>query len=139
MAKIALDIALLAQSEVAEVTVRAGGSSSMPEKRNPIDAVRGRAAAEACKGFAAMIAASPVHELDRGIGAWHLEWLAMPLMFQSAAAAVEAVDDCLASLEVDAATMTSRVKPEDVDALRTIDPRQMDRVLARFDKVLPSR
>jgi len=139
MAKIALDVALLAQSEVAEVIVRAGGSSSMPEKRNPIDALRGRAAAEACKGFAAMIAASPVHELDRGVGAWHLEWLAMPLLFQSAAAAVEAVDGCLASLEVDAATMTSRVQPEDMDALRAIDPRQMDRVLARFDKVVPSR
>ncbi|MEX1133329.1 MAG: lyase family protein [Acidimicrobiia bacterium] len=139
MEKVAVDIALLAQSEVAEITVRPGGSSSMPEKRNPIDAIRGRAAAEACKGFAAMITTSPAHELDRGVGAWHLEWLAIPMLFQSAAAAVEAVDGCLASLEVDTATMDSRVDPGDLESLRAIDPRQMNRVFARFDRVVLSQ
>ncbi|HSM43993.1 MAG TPA: lyase family protein, partial [Acidimicrobiia bacterium] len=35
MAKIGSDVALLASSTIAEIRVRSGGSSSMPEKRNP--------------------------------------------------------------------------------------------------------
>jgi hypothetical protein len=61
------------------------------------------------------------------------------MLFQSAAAAVEAVDGCLASLEVDTATMDSRVDPGDLESLRAIDPRQMKRVLARFDRVVLSQ
>ena len=37
---------LLASSDIAEIRVRPGGSSSMVEKRNPIDSVRAVAAAE---------------------------------------------------------------------------------------------
>ena len=45
-AKIALDIELLAQDEVAEVLIaRGGGSSTMPHKQNPIAAVRARGCA----------------------------------------------------------------------------------------------
>ena len=43
--KIALDVILLAQTEVGEVTVLAGGSSAMPHKRNPASAVVAVAAA----------------------------------------------------------------------------------------------
>ncbi|HEY7703283.1 MAG TPA: lyase family protein, partial [Acidimicrobiia bacterium] len=46
MAKVAADIALLSQAGVDEVAVRAGGSSSMAGKRNPIDAIHALAAAE---------------------------------------------------------------------------------------------
>ena len=48
MGKIGTDLALLAQSEVAELKMRPGASSSMDHKRNPIDAIRAVAAAGAC-------------------------------------------------------------------------------------------
>jgi 3-carboxy-cis,cis-muconate cycloisomerase len=134
MAKIAVDIALLAQSEVAEVRVRAGGSSSMGEKRNPIDAIRAVAAAEVCSGAAAMVTAGRPHELDRAIGGWHVEWLAIPLLFQTAAAAVEGVSMSLGSLEVDADRMRSQVGQMGVEPNHDQD--LINRVLSEFELVV---
>ncbi|HET9259400.1 MAG TPA: lyase family protein [Acidimicrobiia bacterium] len=107
MAKIATDVALLASSSIAEVQVRAGGSSSMPGKANPIDSIRAVAAATACTGAVAMLTAAPSHELDRGVGAWHVEWFAVPLVFRTTAASVEAMRSCLVSLVVDSKAMAA--------------------------------
>ncbi|MGH8949120.1 MAG: lyase family protein, partial [Acidimicrobiia bacterium] len=85
MAKIGLDVALLASSDIAEITVRSGGSSSMSGKRNPIDSVRAMAAAELATAAAGMITGDRLSELDRGIGGWHAEWVALPLVFQATA------------------------------------------------------
>ena len=109
MARVGVDVALLASSDIAEVRVRAGGSSSMGEKRNPIDSIRAVAASELATAAAGMITGARLSELDRGIGGWHAEWVALPLVFQSTAATVEAMTDCLGSIEVDAETMSSRV------------------------------
>lgn len=136
MAKIAGDIVLLAQSNIAEVMVRPGGSSSMPEKRNPIDAIRARATAEACRGFATMITSPARPELDRGIGGWHLEWFALPQVFATAGAAVEAIDLCLEGLTVDTVRMAAPVTGEDLKTLQAVDARQIDRVLTRFDRLV---
>lgn len=105
MAKIATDIALLASSQIGEVRVRSGGSSSMPGKENPIDAIRAVAAATACSGAVAMLTSGPPQELDRGIGGWHVEWLALPLVFRTTAASVEAMRMGVLSLVVDAGAM----------------------------------
>jgi 3-carboxy-cis,cis-muconate cycloisomerase len=73
--KIAVDVTLLAQSEIAEVSTAApGGSSSMPHKRNPTAAILITAGAARAPGLIATMyaAASPEHE--RAIGAWHSEW-----------------------------------------------------------------
>jgi len=103
--KLASDLVLLAQSDVGEVRMRGGGSSSMPHKQNPIDAVRARAAGAATLHFAAALLTSGPHELDRAAGAWHLEWLLVPLLFHAAAATVEATHAALAGLEVDVTRM----------------------------------
>ncbi|HET8754902.1 MAG TPA: lyase family protein, partial [Solirubrobacteraceae bacterium] len=51
--KVALDVVLLAQTEVGEVAEPSaggrGGSSAMPHKRNPVGAIRARAAARAVR------------------------------------------------------------------------------------------
>jgi 3-carboxy-cis,cis-muconate cycloisomerase len=125
MARVGLDVALLASSDVAEITVRSGGSSSMAGKQNPMDSVRAVAAAEVCTAAAQVITAGRLAELDRGIGGWHAEWAALPLVFQRTAAATEAMTGCLASLEVDAEKMAAPV-----DTRPEIDPRLIDRVLA---------
>ena len=131
MARIGADVALLASSDIAEVRVRSGRSSSMAEKRNPIDAIRAVAAAEACTGAASMVAGARSSELDRGVGGWHVEWLALPLVFQTAAASVEAMTTCLQSLEVDSGQMASRA-----GAAPALDPRLIDRVVAAFEEMV---
>jgi 3-carboxy-cis,cis-muconate cycloisomerase len=131
MARIGGDVAILASSDIAEVRVRPGESSSMGGKRNPIDAIRAVAAAEACGGAASMVTGGRAQELDRGVGGWHVEWLAIPLVFQTTAAAVEAMTVCLESLEVDGAQMSSRSGPGPV-----LDPGLIDRVLAEFETMV---
>jgi len=133
MAKIAGDIAILASSDVSEISVRSGGSSSMPGKRNPIDSIRALAAASACSGAVTMLTSAPPPELDRGVGSWHVEWLAVPLAFGAAAAAVEAMRVCLDSLEVDPDAMASHI----VGDITPGGDDQIDAVLTRARSVLP--
>lgn len=75
VAKPALDITLLASTEVGEVEEAApGGSSAMPHKRNPVAAITARAAASRVPGLVATVLASMDHEHQRAAGAWHAEW-----------------------------------------------------------------
>ena len=134
MARAGIDVALLASSDIAEITVRSGGSSSMSDKRNPIDSVRAVAAAELATAAAGMITGARLSELDRGIGGWHAEWVALPLVFQATAATVEAMTHCLDSIEVDAGAMSARVNEP-----ASIDQRLIDGVLAEFDRIVGSR
>ncbi|HSK07389.1 MAG TPA: lyase family protein, partial [Acidimicrobiia bacterium] len=131
MARIGADVALLASGDIAEVRARPGASSSMTGKQNPIDAIRAVAAAEACTGAASMIVAARSPELDRGVGGWHVEWLALPLVFETTAASVEAMTTCLRSLQVDSVQMTSRA-----GAAPVLDPRLIDRVVADFEEMI---
>ena len=41
------------------------------------------------------------HEFERGLGSWHAEWFALPLVLQTAGAAMEAIGDALGSLDVE--------------------------------------
>ena len=98
MATIGTDLSLLAHDGA--VRMRAGGSSSMPGKRNPIDAIRAIAAAEACAGAASVVTRGRPHELERGVGGWHAEWWALPMALQTCGAAVEAIGRAVDTLEV---------------------------------------
>ncbi len=134
MARVGLDIALLGSSDIAEITVRPGRSSSMGEKRNPIDSVRAIAAAELATAGAVMITGARLSELDRGIGGWHAEWVGLPLVFQATAATVEAMTDCLGSVEVDGGRMSALVTE-----VVSIDQGLIDGVLAEFERVTGAR
>ncbi len=73
--KPALDITLLASTEVGEVEEDApGGSSAMPHKRNPVAAITARAAVRRVPGLVSTALASMDHEHQRAAGAWHAEW-----------------------------------------------------------------
>src|SRR5439155_1351019 len=79
--KIALDVVLLAQTEVGEVAEAAGGgrggSSTLPHKRNPIGAVVARACAQRARAAAGVLLGAMAHEHERAAGAWHAEWEAL--------------------------------------------------------------
>jgi 3-carboxy-cis,cis-muconate cycloisomerase len=101
--KVGVDIADLVQ--LGEITTRSGGSSAAAGKRNPIDAMRAVAASEVCLGVATVITHAKPHELERGLGSWHAEWFAVPVVLQTAAAAVEAAGAALASLQVEPSSL----------------------------------
>lgn len=102
--KVAIDVVHLVQ--LGEISTRSGGSSAAVGKHNPIDAMRASAAAEACLGVAGIVLHAKSHEFERGVGSWHAEWFALPLIFQTAAAALEAIGAALASLQVEPSTST---------------------------------
>lgn len=109
--KVAGDVVLLAQTEVGEVTESAdgaGGSSTMPHKRNPIAAVLARAAAAQAPGLVAtLLAATPEHQ--RGAGPWHAEWRPLTELLRTTGSAAHWVRAGLARLEVDTERMRSNV------------------------------
>ena len=132
LAKVALDVALLSQSSIGELRTRPGGSSSMPEKENPVDAVRILAAAAVCRGAAAMVLEAGPHELDRALGSWQVEWVAVPAVFQAASAAIDAAGTLLTALEVDSGAMSARTG----DKAPPFDRRMIDSVLDRYSQVI---
>ncbi len=130
-AKVAGDVIDLAQTEVAEVSVRAGGSSAVPGKRNPIDAIRAVAASQVC---GAMSAALRPHSLDRAAGPWHAEWVILPIVFQTAGAALEAAVRTVDSLQVDAAAMAGRAGEVDESVFGATNV-FIDRAMARWETI----
>ena len=112
-AKIALDVILLAQTEVGEVReASGGGSSTMPHKRNPARAVRVRACARGVHAQAALLTATGDYELQRAAGAWQAEWNALSEALALTGGAAGALRECLESLEVDAERMRENMGEE---------------------------
>ncbi len=109
LGKIAHDILLLAQSEVAEVSeARAagkGGSSAMPQKRNPIDTVLAQAASRLALGQVSILLGAMAHEHERAAGSWQLEWQALPDLVRYTGGAAARVANAVAGLELDPARM----------------------------------
>jgi 3-carboxy-cis,cis-muconate cycloisomerase len=114
MAKIAGDITLLAQTEVGEVAEAAapgkGGSSAMPQKRNPVDAVGALAAARLALGVVPVVLAAMAQEHERAVGGWQAEWAAIPELFRYTAGAVARVRGAVGGLTVDAGRMRANLE-----------------------------
>jgi 3-carboxy-cis,cis-muconate cycloisomerase len=111
-AKIALDLALLAQTEVAEVRLPEGGvSSTMPHKRNPVGPVLTRASAEHVRAAAGVLLRLE-HEHERAAGAWHAEWKALSDALAFAGGAAASLRETLDGLEVDAERMRANVSAD---------------------------
>jgi len=113
LGKIARDISLLAQGEIAEVAEPSGGgrggSSAMPHKRNPVASMIAIAASmRAPHHVAALLAAMP-QEHERGLGNWQAELAEWPGLFLSAHGAVHALADAAAGLAVDTARMRRNI------------------------------
>jgi len=108
--KIALDIALLAQTEVGEVAEgEPGGSSAMPHKRNPVAAIEADACVRAVAAQAAVLLASMRVEHERGAGAWQAEWSAVGEAFRLTAGAVGRTRAAVDGLVVDVDRMRSNL------------------------------
>jgi len=121
-AKIALDLTLLAQTEVDEIRLPPGGASStMPHKRNPVGPVLTRACAEHVRAAAGVLL-DLEHEHERAAGAWHAEWkaLADALAFTGGAAA--SLRETLERIEVDPERMRANLRTETMSEAERFAP-----------------
>jgi 3-carboxy-cis,cis-muconate cycloisomerase len=106
LAKIALDVVLLAQTEVDEAREEiGGGSSTLPHKHNPIESTLARACARLVDGYASVLATGLEQEHERAAGAWHAEWEALSGALAYAGGAAHAVGRAVGSLQVDGERM----------------------------------
>jgi len=118
LSKIARDVTLLAQTEVAEVAEGGGtdtgaprrpGSSAMSNKSNPVAAVAVLGCAKQAPGLLATLVASAEQEHQRAAGAWHAEWQPFGHLLQMAGSAAFWGRELLANLEVDTGKMAANL------------------------------
>ncbi len=120
VASTALDVVLLAQTEVteaAEISASRGGSSAMPHKANPVAAISARACARRAPGLVATLFGAMEHEHERAAGAWHSEWPTLTDLLVTVGSASSWLAESLASLRVDRARMAATVAASGEGAL----------------------
>ena len=92
LGKIAHDLQLMMQTEIAEAGEKAeagaGGSSTMPHKRNPVLSSAILAAAAAAPGLAATVFAAQAGAHERDGSTLHAEWRALPALYALAGGAL---------------------------------------------------
>jgi len=117
LGKMARDISLLMQGEVAEAGEPGdegrGGSSTMPQKRNPIASAVTLAAANRVPGQVAAFLSGMVQEHERGVGGWQAEWPTVAAVIQSTGLAVASMAEAAEGLAIDKERMR-----ENIDATR---------------------
>jgi 3-carboxy-cis,cis-muconate cycloisomerase len=111
--KIARDVSLLAQGEVAEAfeprVAGRGGSSAMAHKRNPTGCQVALSAALRTPGLAATIFAAMPQEHERGLGGWQAEAPVLADLFCLAHGAVLAMRGVVEGLDVDPQAMAANL------------------------------
>jgi 3-carboxy-cis,cis-muconate cycloisomerase len=109
LAKIARDITLLAQTEVAEVRAGSGGSSAMPHKQNPVAAITVLGCTKQAPGLLATLAAAGEQEHQRAAGAWHSEWQPLSHLLTLTGSAASWSNQMLSMLQIDASRMRANL------------------------------
>jgi 3-carboxy-cis,cis-muconate cycloisomerase len=109
LAKIATDVMLMMQTEIGEAfepfVKGRGGSSTMPQKRNPISCELILAIAKTVRQHAGLMLDAMLADHERATGPWHLEWVAVPESFIATAGALAQARFMLDGLIVDAPRM----------------------------------
>ena len=143
--KIAADLLVMSQSEVAEAHEgTAGGSSSMSHKTNPTRSVLVASAARQLPALASVLAGAGAAEQERPAGAWHAEWQPLRTMLRLTAGATERTEVLVRDVRFDAAAMQANLDQLVATAGEDADWEQehlaavavwVDRVLAQHEEV----
>ncbi|MBM1107324.1 3-carboxy-cis,cis-muconate cycloisomerase [Aurantibacter crassamenti] len=114
MGKIAKDISLLMQTEVAEVFEGAaegkGGSSTMPHKRNPVGCALILSNAIRTPGLVATMLSAMPQEHERSAGLWHAEWETLTQLMNLTSGSLVKSVDLISNLEVDKERMLQNIE-----------------------------
>ena len=109
LGKIARDISLHAQTEIAElsepIVEGRGGSSTMPHKRNPVTCAVVLSATTRIPGLVNTLLSAMLQEEQRGLGGWHAEWETLPDIICLSGGALHHLAEMLPGLEVDTQRM----------------------------------
>ena len=113
--RIAADVLVLARPEISELAEPAGegrgGSSTMPQKANPVLSVLIRRAALTAPGLAAQLHLAAATAVDeRPDGAWHTEWSPLARLGRHTLTATSQTAELLAGLHVDTGRMARLVQ-----------------------------
>jgi 3-carboxy-cis,cis-muconate cycloisomerase len=113
LGKIAMDVKLLMQTEVAEAfepfAQGRGSSSTMPQKRNPVSSLYIHATAALVRQNAAALMEAAVADHERSTGPWEIEWIALPEIFLLSSGALMQTRVVVEGLEIDAARMRANL------------------------------
>jgi 3-carboxy-cis,cis-muconate cycloisomerase len=117
--RIASDVVTLARPEIAELSEPAaggrGGSSSMPQKRNPVLSILIRRAAISAPSLGATLhTAAALANDERPDGSWQAEWEALRVLARRTAVAGSQCSELLAGLQVHPAQMAENLGSADV-------------------------
>ena len=109
LAKLAEDLMLMTRSEIAEVRAgRGGGSSTMPQKSNPVEV---EAIATLCRLVAVARAGLGLpHREERDGASWALEWALLPQIALATGAALRHAQALMDTLVPDAVRMRSNLE-----------------------------
>ena len=113
LGKIARDISLMSQTEVAELSESGapgrGGSSSMPHKRNPVGSAAVLSAATRVPSMVATLLSAMPNEHERALGGWQSEWETLPEIVSLSAAALAHLRSVIDGLKVDTERMRRNI------------------------------
>lgn len=113
LGKIANDVKLLAQTEVAEVAeptgLGRGTSSAMPHKRNPVGSMSVLACVQRVPGLVASLLGGMVAEHERAAGPWQAEWETLGELLRLTGSAACWLREVLEGLTVDTARMRANL------------------------------
>jgi 3-carboxy-cis,cis-muconate cycloisomerase len=113
LGKMAQDVILLAQTEVGEVAESGdqsrGGSSTMPQKSNPITSELILAAARTNASLLSALHQAQIQEHERATHGWQVEWLTLPQMMILTGGALKHALYLGENLQVDSAAMRANI------------------------------
>lgn len=102
LGKIGHDLILLGQSEIREIRAgTGGGSSTMPQKSNPVGAEVLASFARHIPGLQATMISAAVHPSERDGSAWIAEWMTLPQIVLMTGKALSIAIDLSSSVEAD--------------------------------------
>ncbi len=114
--KFALDVALMMQTEVGEVAEPyvegRGGSSTMPQKRNPLASEYILAATRCVHALVPMMLSAMVQDHERSTGPWQSEALALPQCLALTAGALEHARAVAEGMQVNPERMRHNLEAE---------------------------
>ena len=110
LGKIGADLIVLAQTEIGEVKLGStGGSSTMPQKQNPVGPSALVALARTNASAVGEMHHAALQGMERDVGHWSAEWLVLPRMACAAGAALKIAEETLAGLEPDTQRMRANL------------------------------
>jgi 3-carboxy-cis,cis-muconate cycloisomerase len=114
LGKIARDVGLLAQAEVAELTEGGsrGGSSTMPHKQNPVAALAVLACTRRLPGLMVTLFSAAEQEHERALGGWHAEWEPFAEVLRLTGSAASWTHDLLGGLQVNGPRMRANLEEQ---------------------------